>query len=402
VEVSAELTNIRDNTEIWGQHYSGKSADIISLQQQIAGDLAEKLRSKLSVSEKQQVTKQGTQNPEAYELYLKGRYSWNKRTAADLEMAISYFNQAIAKDPGYALAYSGLADAYSTLPSYGGTPSENYPKSNAAARKALELDATLAHPHAVLGANEMEYDWDFAGGEAEFKKSFELDPNDATAHHWYAVIIGWIGGREQEAISEANRAHQLDPLSPIISMVVGASHLWARQYDEAIAICKKVASENPTFAPAHSCLARGYWGKHMYPQVIEELKVEGQLFDDHNDSDFASALEQGFRLTGWNGALTKGIETRQAQRKTGYYPACKIAELYADLGDKDQAFRWLNTAYQERDWLLLTLKTDFAVDSIRSDPRFAELVRKVGLPQQRGQSQLFSPSGKTPTPTSPS
>jgi serine/threonine protein kinase len=180
VEISAELTAVRDNTVIWGQHYSGKSTDIISLQQQIAGDLADKLRSQLSRSEKQQVTKQGTQNPEAYELYLKGRYSWNKRTSSDLAAAISYFNQAIAKDPGYALAYSGLADAYGVLPNYGGKPSETYPKSNAAARKALELDATLAHPHADLGANEMEYDWDFAGGEAEYKKTFELDPNDGT------------------------------------------------------------------------------------------------------------------------------------------------------------------------------------------------------------------------------
>ena len=176
IEVSAELTDVRDNTEIWGQHYSGKSTEIISLQQQIAGDIAEKLRSKLSTSEKQQVTKQGTQNPEAYELYLKGRYYWNKRTVPELETAISYFNQAIAKDPGYALAYSGLADAYSVLPIYGGSPERKYPKSNAAARKALELDATLARPHAVLGGNEMEYDWDFAGGEAEYKKAFELDP----------------------------------------------------------------------------------------------------------------------------------------------------------------------------------------------------------------------------------
>ena len=151
VEVSAELTDVRDNTEIWGQHYSGKSAEIISLQQQIAGDIAEKLRSKLSTSERQQVTKQGTQNPEAYELYLKGRYSWNKRTPADLETAISYFNQAIANDSGYALAYSGLADAYGTLPAYGGAPSEYYPKGNAAARRALELDPSLAHPHAILG-----------------------------------------------------------------------------------------------------------------------------------------------------------------------------------------------------------------------------------------------------------
>src|SRR4029077_1672415 len=148
VEVSAELTDVRDNTEIWGQHYSGKSTELISLQQQIAGDLAAKLRSGLTSSEKQQVTKQGTQNPEAYELYLKGRYAWNKRTPSDLATAISYFNQAIAKDPGYALAYSGLADAYSVLPDFGGISSENIPKSNAAARKALELDATLARPHA--------------------------------------------------------------------------------------------------------------------------------------------------------------------------------------------------------------------------------------------------------------
>ena len=381
VEVSAELTDVRDNTEIWGQHYSGKSADIISLQQQIAGDLAGKLRSKLSGAEKQQVTKQGTQNPEAYELYLKGRYSWNKRTNADIETAISYFNQAIAKDPGYALAYSGLADAYCVLPSYGGIPSENFPKANAAARKALELDSTLARPHAVLGVNEMQYDWDFAGGEAEFKKAFELDPNDATAHQWYAERIGVIGGREQEVIAEINRAHQLDPMSPIISNQVGAAHLWARQYDEAIVICTKVANENPTFAKAHDCLARAYWGKRMYPQVIEEWKAYGQLSGARNESDFASAMEQGFRSAGWRGALTKGIEVRLTQRKTGYYSAFWIATLYADLGDKDQSFRWLNTAYRERDSQLVNLKTDFLLDPLHSDPRFAELVRKVGLPQ---------------------
>jgi serine/threonine protein kinase/tetratricopeptide (TPR) repeat protein len=380
IEVSAELTDVRDNTEIWGQHYSGNTADIISLQQQIAGDLAVKLRSKLSSSERQQVTKQGTQNPGAYELYLKGRYSWNKRTVRDIEESISYFSQAIAKDPGYALAYSGLADAYGILTDYGGTPSENFPKSNAAARKALALDATLARPHAILGYSEMEYDWDFAGGEAEFKKALELDPNDATAHQWYAEHIGSIGGREQEALTEANRAHQLDPLSPIISCVVGRVHYSARQYDEAIAICKKAANENPTFARPHFRLAYSYWAKRMYPQVIEEWKAFARLSDDQNESGFASGLEQGFRSAGWKGALNKGIEARQAQRKTGYSSALKIAELYADLGDKDQAFRWLNTAYQERDPYLLGLKTNFLFDLIRSDPRFAELVRKVGLP----------------------
>jgi TolB-like protein/predicted Ser/Thr protein kinase len=381
IEVSAELTDVRDNTAMWGQHYSCKSTDIISFQRQIAGDLAEKLRSKLSTSEKQQVTKQGTQDPEAYELYLKGRYYWSQRTPSNIARAISYFNQAIARDPGYALAYSGLADAYSILPSYGGATGENYSRSNIAARRALELDATLARPHAVLGSNEVEYDWDFRGGAAEYKKAFELDPNDAMAHLWYAEQIGSIGGREQEALAELDHAHQLEPLSPVISTAVGDVHLTARQYDEAIAVCKKVATENPTFARAHYISAQAYWGKRMYQQVIEEWTVYAQLSGDRSESDFASALDRGFRSGGWKGALTKGIEARQAQRKVGYSSAYGIAELYADLGATDQAFSWLQTAYQERDIGLLALKTNFLLDPIRSDPRFADLVRKLGLPQ---------------------
>jgi tetratricopeptide (TPR) repeat protein len=236
---------------------------------------------------------------------LKGRYFWNKRAHSDLNTAISYFNQAIAKDPGYALAYLGLADAYAVLPSHGGTPSEDFPKSNAAARKALELDATLAHPHAILGANEMDYEWDFAGGEAEFKKALELDPNDATAHQWYATHIGCRGGREQKALAEANRAHELDPLSPMIGVAVGQVYGAARRNDEAIATCKKVASENPTFLPAHDCLAGAYSRKRMYAQSIEETKVVAQISGDRNDSEYASAMEQGFRSAGWRGGRNK-------------------------------------------------------------------------------------------------
>ena len=380
IEISAELTDIRDNTEIWGQRYTGKRADIILLQQRMAGDIAGQLRSTLSAADKEQVTNQGTRDAEAYSLYLKGRYAFNNRTFSRLETAISYFNQAIAKDPEYALAYSGLADVYSVLPNFGGTPSEEFPKSNAAARRALELDPALGHPHAVLGSNEMQYEWDFAGGEAEFKKSFELDPNDATARQWYADDIGMIGGREQEALGEVERAQELDPLSPVISRVAGGIHVWARQYDEAIAICSKVANENPTFAIAHDCLAYAYWGKRMYPQVIEEWKTYGQLTGKWDEFEFAAAMEQGYRSAGWKGALTKAIEFREAQRKTSYFPALEIARFYADLGDKDQAFHWLNTAYQEHDWLLIGLNTYFQFDPLRSDPRFAELVRKVGLP----------------------
>jgi TolB-like protein len=224
IQVSADLTNVQDNTEIWGEHYERKASDIISLQQQIAGDIADRLRSKLSGAEKQQVTKQGTQNPEAYQLYVKGRYYWNKRTNADIKTAISYFNQAIDKDPGYALAYSGLADAYTVLSSYGGDPNDVIPKSNAAAEKALELDPTLAHPHAVLGGNKSGYSWDFSGGEAEFRKALELDPSDATAHQWFSEQLSAIGGRVQEAIDEANRA---GPIEPTPTTPVGLARLAA-------------------------------------------------------------------------------------------------------------------------------------------------------------------------------
>jgi TolB-like protein/DNA-binding winged helix-turn-helix (wHTH) protein len=381
IEVSTELIDVRDNTEIWEQHYSGKSADIVSLQMQIAGDIAAKLRSQLSSSEKQQVTRQGTQNAEAYELYLKGRYAWNNRTYNELETAISYYNQAVAKDPSYALAYSGLADAYSVLPNYNGNPNEDFPKSNSAARKALELDPTLAHPHAILGSNEMQYDWDFASGQAEFKKSFELDPNDATARQWYADDLAMIGGRHQEAMAEVNLARELDPQSPVITRVAADVHHLARQYNDAIAICSKLANDNPTFAIAHDCLAYAYWGKGMYPQVVKEWKIYGPLCGDQFDAGAGDALDKGFRSGGWKGALTEAIAFRQAERKTRYSSAFIIARFYADLGDKEEAFHWLDIAYQEHDWLLIGLNTNFQFDSLRSDPRFAELVHKVGLPQ---------------------
>jgi serine/threonine protein kinase/Flp pilus assembly protein TadD len=377
IQVSAELTKVGDNTQLWGEQYSRKSTDLISLQQQIAGEIAEKLRSKLSGAEKQQVMRQGTQNPEAYELYLKGRYYWNRRTGPDIKTAISYFNQAIGKDPGYALAYAGLADAYEV---YGGDPNEAGAKSNAAALKALELNPTLAQPHAVLGNNKY-LQREFAHGEAEFKKAFDLDPSDATAHQWYGQDIGVIGGREEEALAETNRAHQLDPLSPIISVIVCEVYIHSRQYDRAIEICKKVADDNPTFAEAHNGLALAYWGKRMYAEVIEEFKTSAQFSGDQSNLEFAAALDRGFRTSGWKGAVSKAIEVLKARRKSGYASSYRIAQLYADLGDKERAFEWLNVAHQESDDGLISLKTDFILDSLRSDPRFAELVRKVGLPQ---------------------
>ena len=382
VQVSADLTNVQDNTTIWGEQYERKSSDILSLQQQIAGDIADKLRSKLTGAEKQQVTKKGTQSADAYQLYVKGRYYWNKRTNADIKTAISYFNQALEKDPNYALAYSGIGDAYNTLGSYGGDPTETALKAMAAAQKALELDPTLSHPHAILGGIKIEYSWDFAGGEAEFKKALELDPSDATARQWLSEGLCEIGGRAQEAIEEGNRAHQLDPLSPIISAQQAQAYTYDRQFDKAIEIFKKVIADNPTLGRAHGEMAYAYWGKRDYPEVIQEWKIGSQLEGDKNYAESADAMDKGFRAGGWPGALHKGIEVALAQRKAGngYVSPESIAQLYAELGDKDHAFEWLNTGYQEHDINMIAIRTDFTLDSLRSDPRYAELVRKMGFP----------------------
>jgi len=383
VEVSADLTKVEDNTEIWGEQYQRKSGDIISLQQQIAGDIAEKLRSKLSGAEKQQVTKQGTQNPEAYELYVKGRYYWNKRTATDIKSAISYFNQAIDNDPGYALAYAGLSDAYGVLPEYGGNPKDVNPKAIAAAKKALELDPTLAHPHAALAAIKMEYEWDFADGEAEYRKALELDPSDATAHQWFSEDLSYIGGRAKEAIDEAERAYELDPLSPVIALARALAYSNDRQFDRAIEVSSKIIADNPRFGRAHAILAFSYWGEHKYEQAIQEYKAGAQLEGDKDGIELTTAEEAGYRSGGLPLALRKAIEVATAQRKNGvgYVSPFIIAGLYAQSGDKNHAFEWLNTAYQERDFGLVALRTDYTMDSLRSDPRYAELVRKVGLPQ---------------------
>jgi eukaryotic-like serine/threonine-protein kinase len=383
IQVSADLTNVRDNTELWGEQYERKAADVLALQQQIASDIAEKLRSKLTGAEKQQVTKQGTQNPEAYQLYVKGRYYWNKRTNADLKTAISLFNQAIEKDPSYALAYSGLADAYSVLITCGADPNDVIPKSNAAAEKALELDPTLAHPHAVLATSKFDYSWDFVGGEADYKKAIALDPSDATAHQWYSLDLAGVG-RIRESIDEAERAYQLDPLSPVISLDRAMPYLSARQFDKAIDICKKVLAENPDFGQAHLALYTAFWGLHKYPESIEELKVHAQLQGDKVLGEMAAAMGTGLRSGGKDGALHSAVQALLAQRKAGDYfvSPYAIAQNYANLGDKDHAFEWLENAYKERDSSIVWMPTDLMLDPIRSDARYAELVRKVGFNRQ--------------------
>ena len=384
IQVTADLTSVQDNTEIWGEHYESKASDVLSLQQQVAGDIAGKLRSKLSGAEKQQVTKQGTQNPEAYQLYVKGRYYWNKRTDADVKTAISYFNQAIDKDPGYALAYSGIADSYVVASAYGvDDPATLFSKGAAAAAKALELDPALARPHADLGLAKTQHTWDFSGGEAEFRKALELDPSDATAHQWYCQSLAFMGGRMRDAIQECNTARELDPLSAIIGHAQAGIYYFDHQIDKAIEMYNKLDAENPSFGIVHLDLGYAYWGQRKYAQSIQELQMYGQMSGDKNYADYAAALDSGLRSGDWNSAAHQGIEVLLAQRKakTNFLASFDLAELYADIGDKEHAFEWLNVGYQERCPWMVWVRTDPLLDPLHSDPRFAELVKKMGFPQ---------------------
>ena len=382
IQVSADLTSVQDNTEIWGEQYERKASDVLALQRQIASDIAEKLRSKLTGTERQQVANQGTHNAEAYQLYVKGRYYWNKRTNADLKTAISFFNQAIEKDPSYALAYSGLADVYTVLISYGADPNEVIPKADAAAEKALELDPTLAHPHAVLASDKFDYAFDFAGGEADYRKAIALDPSDASAHHWFSLDLANIG-RIQEAIDEVERAHQLDPLSPTINVVRAEPYMAARQFDKVIEMTNKLLTENPDIGRAHTILGIAYWGQHKYSEAIQEMKIGARLEGDRSAAEVVEAMETGFRSGGKTGAQRNAIQVMLAQREAGnsFVSPYWISANYADLGDKDQAFEWLEIAYKEHDGGITAIPSDFMLDPIRSDPRYTQLVHKIGFPQ---------------------
>jgi tetratricopeptide (TPR) repeat protein len=295
--------------------------------------------------------------------------------------SVDFFNQAIAKDPNYALAWLGLGDAWSTSTAYGADENVAYPKSNAAARKALELDPTLAHAHAILGANYFEKEWDFAGGEAEMRKAIELDPNDATAHQWFGEDLAQMGGREEEAIAQADRAHQLDPGSLIITTQTGTVRVWSHKYDEGLDICKKVVLENPGFARGHECMAQAYEGKKMYPEAILEYGKDAELSNIPGWMDTLNITEKGFREGGWKTAMAQLAALMTARRQKGEpISSTDIAAFYAASGSKEEALRWLDTAFHEHDHELIRLKTLPRLESLHDDPRFAELARKVGLP----------------------
>jgi tetratricopeptide (TPR) repeat protein len=332
----------------------------------------------MSGVQKSQVMKQGTNDPEAYQLYVKGRYHWNKRTHAEILEGLADFQKAIDRDPNYALAYSGLADSYGVLPTYGGDPS-NYLKADAAARKALELDPTLGHPHSLIGSDWLQHDWDFSGGEAEYRKGIQLDPSDATAHQWFSEDLG-SQGRVQESIDEAHAARQLDPLSPIVALALAEAYTRARQFDKALEEAKKIVVEFPTFGRVHGEMALCYWAKKDYPAAIEEFKTGARMMNDAEDVEFAAALESGYKAGGWHKALEQGVAVRVRQRKSGSYsPNIAIAGMYADMGDKDSAFHWLENGFKEHEFFMEAIQTTFQLDSLHSDPRYLELLKKMQM-----------------------
>jgi serine/threonine-protein kinase len=376
LQVSAELVKVSDKTQMWGEQFNRKATDLLQVQTEISQRIAEQLRLRLTSSEQQQLVKDAKANPQAYELLLKGRFYHAKATPEDSKKAVEYFNQALVVDPNYALAYAELANAYRYLGANSYLdPKETMPKAEAAARKALELDESLADAHAVLALIKRDM-WDWAGAEQEFKRALELNPNLASAHSYYGRFLS-IMLRHDEAITESKRARELDPLSLRYNANLGYEYYFARQYDQAIEQLKKTLELDQNFALAHSILGYAYDAKGNYTQAIAErretIKLRGENTSDQCYFG-ASLAKAGQRAEAE--AILKQLETTKEYVSPG-----ELAALYAGLGDKEKALTALERAYAAHDLQLQYLGVDQHYDPLRSESRLQELIRKVGLPQ---------------------
>jgi serine/threonine-protein kinase len=371
--VSAELVDVQDKSHIWGEQYNRKLADILTVQQEISTEIAEQLRFKLSGEQQGQLTKRYTENPEAYQSYLKGRYYWNKRSDEGFKKAAGYFQEAIDRDPNYALAYAGLADTLS----FGG--GQTLPKARTAAMKALEIDNTLGEAHAAFGWIKLRYDFDWSGAESEFKRAIEVNPNYATTHNWYSVELGLMG-RFDEAIAEAKRAQELEPLSMIINTVMGLPFYFSHQYDQAIAQFRKVIEMDPNFVWVHYWLGLAYSQKGMYQEAVTEFLQARTLSADRPEN--ISALREALAASGWRGFVQRDAELRIEESKKHYVDSYGIAVDFAVLGEKEQALEWLEKAYDEKSQTLFWFRRDPAVDSLRSEPRFTALEKRASIPPE--------------------
>jgi eukaryotic-like serine/threonine-protein kinase len=372
--IGTELMDVAKLSQLWGAQYNRKMADIFALQEEIAREITDKLRLQLTGDEKKRLVKRATRNKEAYQLYLKGRYWLDKRIPEALSKAIEYFQQAIDKDPQYALAYSGLADCYTWLPTFAFVPpKEAYPKAKEAALKALEIDDTLAEAHTSLAAVKGHQDWDWSGGERESQRAIALDPDCARAHLWY----GWtlvMTGRFEEGIPEVKRALELDPLSLNINWLLGVVCYLARQYDQAIEQYRKTLELDPNFSLAHSFLGVAYVHKSQYKEGIVELE-KAVAISPMNVS--LTCLGYGYAAAGRTAEAQKVLKQLNEFSKVKYVPAFHRAAIYAGLAEKDKAFEWLENAYEEH--FIIGIKVHPVFDPLRSDPRFANLLRRMNL-----------------------
>ncbi len=381
VRILAQLIHGPTDTHLWAQSYERDLRDVLSLQSQLAQAIASEIKVTLTPREQAQLSLARPVNPEAHEAYLRGRYFWNKRTEEGFRRGTEYFNQAIEKDPNYALAYAGLAYTYSLMGHELYSlldPRDAYPKANAAALRALKLDESLAEAHAVLGDVKFRYEWDWSGAEREYKRAIELNPSYTTAHQWYSHFLLPLG-RAEESLAESKRALELDPLSLVINMHMGWHYLYARQYDQAIEQLRKTLDLDQDFLLAHLFLGQAYELKAMYAEAMAEFQKAIAL--SRGAPPNVAALGHLYAVSGKRDAARKVLEELKESSKRRFVPSYEIAVVYAGLGEKDQAFGWLQKAFEQRDsgWLV-DLRVDPRFDLLRSDPRFADLVRRVGLP----------------------
>jgi eukaryotic-like serine/threonine-protein kinase len=375
LSIQTELIDVEEGSQLWGEQYNRKLADILAVQDDISRVISERLRIRLSGKEQKQLTKGYTDNTEAYQLYLKGRYHWNKRTEEGFKKAIGHFEQAIQKDPSYSLAYTGLADSYIILGNFGLLPpNQAYPKAKAAAEEALKRDADLVEAQVSSSFVKSLFERDWPGAEAGFRRAIELNPNYGPAHQWYGVSLAGAG-RVEEAVAELKRAQEVDPLSLTINAVVGWMLYLAGDYDKAIEQEKIVLEMDPNFVLAHRYLGLAYEQKGMYAEAISEFQKAVNL-SGARPLD-AGALGHAYAVAGRTAEARKVLKEARALSTQAYFPAYEIALVYVGLGEKDQAFEWLDRAFNERSPWLIHLKVDPRFDSLHSDPRFTDLFHRV-------------------------
>lgn len=377
LRITAQLIDAFRDEYIWVETYRGTMKDIFDIQEKVASEIAQALQIRLSPDEKQNLRKRYTENTGAYQLYLQGRFFWNKRSEEGLKTAIRYFEQAIEKDPHYALAWAGIADSYSLLGEFGTIPrKELYPKAEAAVNKALEIDDQLAEVHTSLASILMIRKWDWANSEKEFKLALQLNPNYATAHHWYSQ---WFlnMGRLDESLRMISRAAELDPISQAILKDKGLTLYYNRQYDEAIDMATKTLELDPNYAAAHRLLSLAYQGKGAFDEAMIENQKWGEF--TRNKVETTIALAQLHAVSGHHEEARRLIEDVQRNKLTTEQISRGLALVHAALGETDKAFEYLEKSYERHEESLMSLKVDPKVDALRPDPRFTALLKKIGV-----------------------